>query len=192
MSPKGGIHAHRSARDRSEARYCHAFRPGYLAQARRRQSRELDYAMPVEESETRQCPFCKEEVKADAIRCKHCQAAIRPLQPDHRGICPFCKETINPEAIRCSHCGASLAPPEQYPYYAERPPIRHVPRRQVRVVARRGSEWPMPTRPLARSAPEGCNDYEIDSDGTWTFIGVSENGDCMYELTDPIASTPGF
>jgi hypothetical protein len=65
-------------------------------------------------------------------------------------------------------------------------------RPQVRVVERRGSERPVPTRPLARSAPRGCNDYEIDADGIWTFVGVSEDGDCMYELTDPIATTPGF
>jgi hypothetical protein len=148
---------------------------------------------------TRECPFCKEEVKAEAVRCKHCQATILPTEPGHKGVCPFCKESINPEAIRCRHCGANLAPPEQYSYYPERPPTRRVPRPQVttpgayarRIVARRRRERPVPTRLLARSAPEGCNDYEIDGAGIWTFVEVNEDGDCVYELTDP-AIEPGF
>jgi len=147
---------------------------------------------------TRECPFCKEEVKAEAVRCKHCQATLVPTEAGHKGICPFCKESINPQAVRCRHCGANLARPEQY-YYPERPPTRRVPRRQVtapvahtrRTVARRGSERPVPPRFLSRSAPEGCNDYEIDGAGIWTFIGVDEDGNCTYELTDP-AIEPGF
>ena len=65
--------------------------------------------MSEQASITRLCPFCKEEVKADAIRCKHCQVAI-PLQekPSHHGVCPFCKEQIHPEAIRCKHCKTDL------------------------------------------------------------------------------------
>jgi len=43
--------------------------------------------MPDRETETRQCPFCKEEVKAAAVRCKHCLAAIQPTKPDHEGVC---------------------------------------------------------------------------------------------------------
>jgi Double zinc ribbon len=155
--------------------------------------------VPDQESETRQCPFCKEEVKADAVRCTHCQAAIRPLRPDHHGVCPFCRETINPEAIRCSHCGANLAPADQYSYYPERPPSRRVSPRQAtgpvghifRVVERRGSERPGPTRFQARSPPRGCNDYEIDGAGIWTFDHVDEEGNCVFVLTDP-AIEPGF
>ena len=26
------------------------------------------------ESTTRQCPYCKEEIRSDALRCKHCHA----------------------------------------------------------------------------------------------------------------------
>jgi hypothetical protein len=62
-----------------------------------------------DESATRECPFCKEEVKAAAVRCRHCQAALVPTRPDHEGVCPFCKEEINVEAIRCKHCQADLA-----------------------------------------------------------------------------------
>jgi len=66
--------------------------------------------MSDQELSTRQCPFCKEEVKAEAVRCKHCQATILPEKPTHQGVCPFCKEDINPQAIRCKHCQANLAP----------------------------------------------------------------------------------
>ena len=59
--------------------------------------------------ESRECPFCKEEVKATALRCKHCQAALVPTRPEHGGECPFCKEAINVEALRCKHCRADVA-----------------------------------------------------------------------------------
>jgi hypothetical protein len=63
---------------------------------------------------TRQCPFCKEEINVDAMRCKHCQAAVSPQEkPNHQGICPFCKETIHPEAIRCKHCKSDLLPGQE-------------------------------------------------------------------------------
>ena len=32
--------------------------------------------MSAQDSATRPCPYCKEEVKAAAVRCKHCQATI--------------------------------------------------------------------------------------------------------------------
>lgn len=57
---------------------------------------------------TRECPFCKEEIKADAVKCKHCGSRIAATQPEHGGVCPFCKESINPEAILCKHCKSNL------------------------------------------------------------------------------------
>ena len=60
------------------------------------------------ESETRECPCCKEEVKAAAVRCKHCLADITAAGPDHGGICPLCREEIKADAIRCKHCKATL------------------------------------------------------------------------------------
>ncbi len=56
----------------------------------------------------RQCPFCKEEIKSDAIKCKHCGSRVTPERPTHGGICPYCKEEIHPEAIKCKHCKSTL------------------------------------------------------------------------------------
>jgi hypothetical protein len=60
------------------------------------------------ESETRSCPYCKEEIKADAIKCKHCGSRVTPEKPSHGGTCPYCKEEIHPEAITCKHCRSDL------------------------------------------------------------------------------------
>jgi hypothetical protein len=62
----------------------------------------------VAEQRVRQCPFCKEEIKADAIKCKHCGSRVTPERPAHEGICPYCKEEIHPEAIKCKHCKSTL------------------------------------------------------------------------------------
>jgi hypothetical protein len=60
------------------------------------------------ESETRDCPYCKEEIKSDAVKCKHCGSWVTPERPSHKGTCPYCKEQIHPEAIKCKHCGSDL------------------------------------------------------------------------------------
>jgi Double zinc ribbon len=56
----------------------------------------------------RRCPFCKEEIKSDAIKCKHCGSRVTPERPAHGGLCPYCKEEINPEATKCKHCKSLL------------------------------------------------------------------------------------
>lgn len=60
------------------------------------------------DDEPRECPFCKEEIKRDAVKCKHCGSAVQPMMPEHGGTCPFCKEAIQPGAIICKHCKSSL------------------------------------------------------------------------------------
>lgn len=65
-----------------------------------------DSARP--ESETRLCPFCAEEVKAAAVKCKHCGSALPLAVPAHQGTCPYCKEAINPKATKCKHCKSFL------------------------------------------------------------------------------------
>ena len=55
------------------------------------------------------CPSCKEEIKSDAIKCKHCHSQLAKPKPSHEGECPYCKEKIHPEAIKCKHCKSNLA-----------------------------------------------------------------------------------
>jgi uncharacterized CHY-type Zn-finger protein len=58
--------------------------------------------------ETVECPYCKEDIRADAVICKHCRSRLQPQSPEHGGRCPYCKEEIHPDAIRCKHCGSDL------------------------------------------------------------------------------------
>jgi Double zinc ribbon len=61
-----------------------------------------------QQAEIVQCPYCKEDIRADALVCKHCRSRLAPHTPGHGGTCPYCKETIHPEAVRCKHCGSNL------------------------------------------------------------------------------------
>jgi hypothetical protein len=58
---------------------------------------------------TRECPYCKEDIQAEAVKCKHCGSRLTPQRPGHGGTCPFCKEEIHPDAIKCKHCKSIVA-----------------------------------------------------------------------------------
>jgi hypothetical protein len=64
--------------------------------------------MASNKSKTRECPYCKEDILVDAIKCKHCSSSVSAEKPAHEGKCPFCKEDINPEAVKCYHCKSML------------------------------------------------------------------------------------
>ena len=66
--------------------------------------------MEKRQQKTTRCPYCREEVQPDAIKCKHCYSAIARETPTHGGICPYCREKIHPEATKCTHCFSSLLP----------------------------------------------------------------------------------
>jgi hypothetical protein len=72
--------------------------------------------MARDSKETRECPYCREEVKAEAILCKHCGSRLTPERPSHGGTCPYCKESIHPEATKCKHCRSSLLPEGSRPH----------------------------------------------------------------------------
>lgn len=57
---------------------------------------------------TKQCDFCKEQVRPEALLCKHCGSRLQPDKPEHGGTCPYCKETIDPSAMKCKHCKSML------------------------------------------------------------------------------------
>jgi hypothetical protein len=61
----------------------------------------------VDES-VRACPLCREEIRPEAVRCKHCGGWIGTQSAGHGCMCPFCREQIHPEAIRCKHCRTDL------------------------------------------------------------------------------------
>jgi hypothetical protein len=133
--------------------------------------------MPEAESETRTCPFCKEEVKAAASRCKHCLADITPTRPDHGGVCPLCREEIKPDAIRCKHCKALLVPDARS--VLARVPSLITTRGLLRDRGELGAQ-----RSRADSAG-GCADYITHRGMTYHLVdeGVTDDGwhYCGYE-----------
>jgi hypothetical protein len=149
---------------------------------------------PYQETAMRSCPFCKEDVKPDAVRCKHCHAAIPVEKPGHQGVCPFCKEDIKPEAIRCKHCQADLAAKQasccdECSQQRREPGIR-------KAIAQATPPGVMRTEPLLRkaiprdplrrgvtrvpSACPTCLDYDIDDYGTWCFEYCDDTYCYMY------------
>lgn len=144
---------------------------------------------------TRACPFCKEDVKADAIRCKHCHARIAPVGPTHGGVCPYCKEDINLEAIRCKHCHADVGSAGEL--------VKadgcgcggrgQPPRRMIKRVTR--DRTPARTRTLAREYPPlssqcaGCPLSDVDGYGTWCLESCDEEY-CTLWLCEP-TTEPG-
>lgn len=64
----------------------------------------------TDESTERECPFCKESIKAVAVICHYCQSGISPADPGHGGVCPYCAENIKEGALKCRHCKSLLAP----------------------------------------------------------------------------------
>lgn len=63
--------------------------------------------------QTKECPFCGEEININAIKCKHCGEFLNEEQKQHVIVqstkeCPYCGEEININAVKCKHCGEYL------------------------------------------------------------------------------------
>jgi hypothetical protein len=124
-------------------------------------------------AETKECPYCKEEIKPDAVKCKHCGSRLAPERPSHGGICPYCKEQVHPEAIKCKNCGSWIG-------------ASATDRREgcgccgglqqadpLRMIMRRRADGPRD--------PIGCRDC-LDRVGFWQ---------CMAQCSDPILHPGG-
>ena len=58
-----------------------------------------------DKAKTKHCPYCKKNIREDAIKCKHCQYT---LLLSHARTCPYCKEDIKSGGTKCIHCLSAL------------------------------------------------------------------------------------
>lgn len=146
--------------------------------------------MPDQPPATRSCPLCKEDVRSDAVRCKHCQGTIPLAAPTHDGVCPYCKEAINPAAIRCMHCAANLDGPLRR---ASGSVAQMRLRRSAAAVSGGGGADVRPACGISTDGPAvSCPPTVLSSDpeghglGVWVLIEATDH-DCVYEYAGGIA-----
>ncbi|HKE73623.1 MAG TPA: zinc ribbon domain-containing protein [Acidimicrobiales bacterium] len=157
--------------------------------------------MPDAKTEMGVCPFCKEEVRAAAVRCKHCLADIPPAKPDHGGVCPLCKEDINAEATRCPHCQADLAAGTRFFMAPARRPARILRRRLPEPFEGgrpRGRRVPVEAAERSSSCPPRIEtrygtyhlvDEGIGADG-WHYCGYEPGAYGIFDDDDLVPYTP--
>ena len=61
-----------------------------------------------EQIETKDCPYCGEQINAKAIKCKHCQSMLNSNESKATKECPSCAEVVNASDTKCVHCQSDL------------------------------------------------------------------------------------
>lgn len=60
-----------------------------------------DDPAPTTTSDTKPCPYCGEEIKRVAVRCKHCQADLsKPVEADFKGAQPAAPKPMDDFEVR--------------------------------------------------------------------------------------------
>ena len=131
----------------------------------------------------RACPFCKEEIKADAALCKHCRSVVPAEKPPHGGVCPFCKEAVHPEATRCKHCSSQIGPG------ADCGCSSSVPRSNPNPVSAPDGLATPSANPTALAAQSGCGPCQYQS--VLTLHGVLSFGTRTCSIRVPVMRPDG-
>ena len=61
----------------------------------------------ADNNETKQCPYCGEQININAKKCKYCKSWLVKEQEEYKR-CPFCHKPIPKNAEKCSYCGEWL------------------------------------------------------------------------------------